>query len=101
MKLEHLINPRRYLRCRRMFRRPLEAHLRIAAAARRPLTLKLVDGRTLRVDSARRARPVFDWLLDEAADPLPVTEEDGLVIFRHEGTPIALRPIETDFFTFT
>ena len=74
--------------------------MRIAAAGSRPLSLDLARGEPLTVHNPRRSRRMFDWILGDSPDPLPVTAEDGLILFTHDGQRIALRPISTDFFTF-
>jgi FkbM family methyltransferase len=97
MKLAHLFSLRRYRRCRRLFRSPGKAHLRIAAARRRPLTLELTSGELLHVADVRGCRGMFDWMLDGPADPARISVEQGLVAFDHGGLRIALRPNSEDF----
>jgi len=43
---------------------------------------------------------LFNWLLNKSSDPLAISAGDGLLIFRYQDARIALRPIDTDFFTF-
>lgn len=100
MKLGHLVSLRRYKRCRQIFSNPLKAHVQTAAARQQRVSLRLVEGSLLDVHDLRKSRRTFNWLLKESHDPLPVTTENGLVLFRHQGLRIALRPISTDFFTF-
>jgi FkbM family methyltransferase len=100
MRVQHFFSPKRLSRCRELFDRPLVAHLRIAASGRRPLQLRLRDGETLSVESARLARPMFDWLLERAEDPFPMQLDDGLVVFNYQGRPMALRPVYSDFVIF-
>lgn len=98
MKLRDLVSLRRYRRCRRLFRSPLKAHLQIASARRRPLSLELLRGGSLSVADARGCRGMFNWILEGPTDPLPITVENGLVAFNHQGARIALRPNSEDFF---
>ena len=98
MKFRDLINLRRYRRCRRLFRSPLKAHLQIAAARRRPLSLELVHGGSLSVADVRGCQEMFNWILEGPTDPAPITVENGLVAFNHRGSRIALRPNGEDFF---
>lgn len=100
MKLTNLISPRRFLRGTKIFNAPLAAHLEIAAARSQPATIGLKTGGRLPIANMRQARQMFDWLLSESCDPLPVNEEGGLVLFTHGDQRIALRPISTDFYTF-
>lgn len=98
MKLGHLISLRRYRRCRRLFRSPLKAHLLIAAARRRPLSLELLPEGSLSLPDPKGCREMFHWLLEGPTDPGRITVENGLVAFDHEGLRIALRPNSEDFF---
>jgi len=100
MKLAHLFNLRRFARCRRLFRRPLWAHLQIAAALHRPLVLELRDRGRLVLPGARKARAMFDWILHDSPAPWPVRFDDGLVHFQHAGQRLALRPTGEDFYIF-
>jgi FkbM family methyltransferase len=92
MKLQHLLSLRRYRRCGRIFRHPLHAHVKVAAGRRGPATIDLIAGQSLQVADVRECRPMFDWLLEQSADPLPVALENGLVIFHHAGKAFALPP---------
>jgi FkbM family methyltransferase len=98
MKLGHLLSLRRYRRCRRLFRSPLRAHLLIAAAGRRPLSLELLPEGSLSLSDPKACREMFRWLLEGPSDPGRITVEDGLVAFDHQGLRIALRPRSEDFF---
>ncbi len=100
MKLTHLFNLRRLARCRRLFRHPLWAHLKIAAALRRPLTVELRDRGHLVLPDGREARAMFDWILHDSPAPWPVRFADGLVHFYHAGHHLALRPGGEDFYIF-
>jgi len=100
MKLTNLLSPKRFLRGTKIFNEPLAAHLEIAAARSQPATIGLKTGGRLSIANMRQARQVFDWLLSESCNPLPVNEEGGLVLFTHGDHRIALRPISTDFYTF-
>ena len=100
MKLEQLISIGRYLRCRKVFRRPLGTHLRLTRARSRPTTISLRAGGNLHVPNVKSSRTLFNWLLNKSPNPLPISAEDGVLIFRHQNSSIALRPIDTDFFTF-
>jgi FkbM family methyltransferase len=100
MKLKQLLSLRRYRRCARIFRRPLKVHLQVAAAQRQPLRADLLGGGSLDVADARACRPMFDWLLEQSPDPLPVAMEDALVTFHHAGRPVALPPTGTSFLIF-
>ena len=101
MKLAHLCNLHRYQRCRRLFAAPLRSHLEIAAARRRPLLLPLRQGGTLRVANPRQARNLFSWVLERANDRQPLEAEDDLLLLRHGAHRLALRPQDTDYFTFS
>jgi FkbM family methyltransferase len=100
MKLKHLVGLRRYRRCRQVFRRPLWVHAHLAAARRRPLQVELVSGGLLTIPDVRQDRPMFDWLLEQSPDPLPVTLENGLVAFKHDVQRVVLRPRGSDFAIF-
>lgn len=100
MKLKHLLSLRRYRRCAAIFRHPLKVHLRVAAARRQPLSAELLRGGSLEVADVRACRPMFDWLLEQSPDPLPVAVEDGMVTFNHAGRPVALPPSGTGFLIF-
>ena len=101
MKLAHLLNLHRYHRCRQVFSEPLTSHVNIAAGAMQPLLLHLRRGGTLRVENPRGAREFFEWILRESSDPLPVDAEDDLVVFKHDAHRVAIRPLDSDYFTFT
>ncbi|NUQ61755.1 MAG: FkbM family methyltransferase [Pirellulales bacterium] len=100
MKLAHLLNLRRYRRCRRIFRRPLAAHLRIARAGEEPIDLELIDGAVLQVPNVRRCRGMFDWVLRRSPNPLPVSSGSGAIIFRHGDVRVSLRPDGSDYYIF-
>lgn len=100
MKLAHLVSIRRYRRCRRIFQYPMAAHLRLARGASEPAELPLRSGEALRVPNVRQCRRLFDWLLHDSLDALPIAAEDGILVFQHQDRRIALRPIDTDFYTF-
>ena len=100
MKLTNLISPKRFLRGTKIFSAPLAAHLAIAAARSQPATIGLKTGGRLLIENMRQARQMFNWLLTESCNPLPVNEEGGLVHITHDDHRIALRPISTDFYTF-
>ena len=57
-------------------------------------------GGTLRVEDIKRARGLFAWILHESPDPFPIDAEGDCVVFRHGAHRVALRPLDTDFFTF-
>jgi FkbM family methyltransferase len=90
MVLRRLLNVRRYRRCRSLFRSPLSAHVRIALGLRSPLNLELREGATLRFANGFRCRRTFDWILDKAPDPFPVTFDGELVEFSHVGRRVVI-----------
>jgi FkbM family methyltransferase len=100
VKLKDLCSWRRWQRCRTIFRHPARVHWQIALARPEPLDLELCTGGTVRVPDMHRARPMFDWLLERARAPLPVTAEDGLIIFQHDGQRVTLRPNGFEFEVF-
>ncbi len=100
MKLAHLLNSRRYLRCRSIFRHPLAAHVEIARARHDPAHLELLDGGILHVPSIRRCRGMFHWILSRSPNPLPVAAAAGAIIFCHGGVRLALRPDGSDYYIF-
>jgi FkbM family methyltransferase len=100
MKLDQLVSIRRYRRCRRVFRHPFAAHVNLARALPRPMAFSLRAGGVLRVPEVKRCRTLFTWLLSKASGPPPVSTEDGLLVFHYRDSTIAIRPTDTDFFSF-
>jgi len=74
----------------------------LALAAGWPFALEweLRSGGRIRVDDVRAARPLFDWLVESAPDPWPVTAEGGCLVFRSGPWQIGLRPDDADFEMF-
>ena len=100
MQLGKWFNLRRYRRCRGIFRRPARVHVQSTSGARRPLVVEMLAGGSIEIDDVRRCRPMFDWLLEQSPDPLPVTADSGLVTFHHQGWRISLRPSGPEFVVF-
>ncbi len=100
MNLLDLLSWRRYRRCRRVFSSPLGAHVLTASGSRKPANLKLASGGVLSLPRIRNARRLLRWLLSEAENPLPVTAQEDTLVFKHGPRRIALRPLDTDFYTF-
>ena len=100
MSLRQLVSPSRYRRCRAIFRRPLAAQIALAAGWSWGREWRLKSGDRIRVPRVRSMRPLFDWLLESAPDPLPVAAEAGCFIFRHGPSHVCLRPAAEDFEVF-
>ncbi len=92
MVLNRLLHPKRYRRCRTLFRAPLRTHLQLAMLRRRPLTLTLRDGRELTIEKPRSFRHILNcWISEEQPPGLDVTPE-GAVTFDYEDFRLTLRP---------
>ena len=100
MNLLDLSNWRRFKRCRQVFSSPLRAHLLTASGSPEPVSLGLSSGDTLHIPKIRNARRLLRWLLDEVENPWPITADENLIFFTHGHRTIAIRPIDTDFYTF-
>lgn len=100
MPLLRLLHPRRYARCRQMFRRALLTHARLAIGRRRSMAVEFLDGGRALVERPRSFRRVFDELLSGVDDPGPVTWRGGVLSFMHGGRRVALRPDTTDAYIF-
>lgn len=92
MNLMRLIRLRRYLRCRALFRNPLQSHWVTSCVPRNPApaVLTFVDGFTLSMEEPRR----FGWLWDIVLDPTKASDvsvEAGLLKFAFRGSQVALR----------
>lgn len=100
MSLRQLLRPSRYRRCQAIFRRPLRAHVALAAGWSWGREWSLKSGDRLRIPLVRSARPLFDWLLDSAPDPWPVAAGADCLIFRYGPARVCLRPLAEDFEVF-
>lgn len=100
MILNRLFQPRRYHRCRALFRSPLKTHVQLALLRRRPITLALRSGQELTIEKPRSFRRIFNcWLGDTAPPSLEVTLE-GTVSFQYDDFQLTLRPDRGDEYVF-
>ena len=100
MKVRHLFNLGRYRRAQRIFCHPLRVHWHVAIAKHNALDADLLSGGRLRIADVRQCRAMFDWLLEQSADPYPIIVEDDMVVFSHKDNRVSLRANGTDFLVF-
>jgi FkbM family methyltransferase len=97
-RLPHLVDVRRWSRCRELFREPWRAFVGLSFVNRGAVPVTLKDGRTLPFSRAGRDHKFWDWFLRSPV-PLEFTD-DGLLRFRYAETTLLLRPGTTDFAIF-
>lgn len=93
MRTRRLLSLSRYLACRRIFRNPWQAHVKLAYTSGliEPFELTLRDGTTFRLDQPKKSRALWDVILQGGQDPRPVEWRDGMLVFSHDGCRVHLR----------
>ena len=127
-RLPHLLDVRRWTRCRALFRRPWRTHIGLSFVNRGAVPVTLKDGRTLAFSRAGRDHKFWDWFLtssrirensatedrdariltNSATEQLPSRRspvpleftDDGLLRIRYAEATLLLRPGTTDFAIF-
>lgn len=97
-RLPHLLDVRRWSRCRALFREPWRAFVGLSFVNRGAVPVTLKDGRTLPFSRAGRDHKFWDWFLRSPV-PLEFTD-DGLLRIRYAEATLLLRPGTTDFAIF-
>jgi FkbM family methyltransferase len=92
----------RYLRCRKIFRNPMRAHLYLAFVRKEPAPFELtfLNGEVWRHQPPKRMWDFWDNALFGRSVELPISLREGLLEFGHHGRRVYVRPDTDDYFIF-